>query len=322
MRLRFGPWVVGGLLMTAVLVNAADYSFLVPRRDVRLEAHGQVVAHTAPAPARYRLLVPAALDPPIRALAAAMPYDKAFGRVYAVFHFAALVGLLGILVYELTLWFTLEQAVVGALLVGSTIRMALRQGEYLDLSSIPLPSVFAPHSLLEPIFIAAAVVLAVHDRVGWLAAVVAVATVNSEAAALLPLVYLAVRGVSKSSLPATGALSGIWFVVFLATRSIAGASPSSVSAAELWSENLAHLPTAALNVALFIGPLWLLAAAGVRRAPQAIQRASWLIPIYTIALAITGLWWDVRLLMPLYPILVPLVLSAMFTPSERVGARA
>src|SRR5262245_16489548 len=128
--LRFGPWVIAGLIMTAVLVNAADYSFLVPLRDVRVEAHQQVVAHTAQAPAKYRVLVPAALDVPIRAFGTVMPYDKAFGRVYAVFHFAALVTLLGLLVYELLLWFTIEQAMVGALLVGSTIRMALRQGEY------------------------------------------------------------------------------------------------------------------------------------------------------------------------------------------------
>jgi hypothetical protein len=319
---HFNPWVIAALIMTAVLVNAADYSFLVPLRDVRLEAHQQVVAHTALAPARYRLLVPVALDMPIRALSGVMSYDKAFGRVYAVFYFAALATLLGLLVYELSLWFTLEEAMVGALLVGSTIRMALRQGEYLDLSSIPLPSVFAPHSFLEPVFVAAAIVLSVHDKGGWLVALVALASLNSEAAALLPLVYLAVRGVSRSSLKTTVALAVIWSVVFLAIRFAAGPSSSSAAAADLWRDNLAHLPTAALNVALFLGPLWVLAAIGARRAPAPIRRAGWLIPVHLSVVAVAGLWWDVRLLMALYPILVPLVVSAMFVPSDRAGGNA
>lgn len=308
--------------MTAVLVNASDYSFLVPLREVRITAHHDVVAHVAPAPERYRLLIPLALDLPIRALATVMPYDKAFGRVYAAFYFFALTSMLAMLVYELCQWFTLEQALVGALLVGSTIRIALRQGEYLDLSSIPMTGVFAPHSLLEPIFVAVTIVLSMRDRRWLISAVVLAATLNSEAGVFLPFVYLAVRGAGASAVKATLAYLGICIAVAVALRLAAGVVPSTASSVQVFRDNVEHLRTTLVNVSLFMGPLWVLAALGLKRAPEVVHRLSWLIPIYLSALAAAGLWWDVRLLMGLYPVVIPLVLSALFTPRMRAREAA
>ena len=173
---------------------------------------------------------------------------------------------------------------------------------------------FAPHSLLEPIFVAGTVVLSLTDSRRWIVVFLVLATLNSEAAAFLPLVYLAVRGVNGPSLKTTFGLAASWLAVSLAIRAVAGVSESSGGIVDLWRQNVAHLPMAAINVALFIGPLWLLATLGVRRAPAPVRRLSWLIPVYLGAVAIGGLWWDVRLLMGLYPILTPLVLAAIFAP--------
>jgi hypothetical protein len=62
-----GFWTVVAILMSAVVVTAADYSFFTPLRDARMAAHREVVAHWAPAPTRHRVLVPLLLDGPIRA---------------------------------------------------------------------------------------------------------------------------------------------------------------------------------------------------------------------------------------------------------------
>jgi hypothetical protein len=306
--------MIAAILMTAVLVNASDYSFLVPLREARVAAHQAIVARSAPTPEGYRVLVPFALEVPIRVLAGTIPYDKALGRVYAVFHFAALAALLAVLVYESSFWFSIEQALVGALLVGSTIRIALRQGEYLDLSSIPLSSVFAPHSLLEPVFVAGTIVLALRDHHRWIAALMVVASLNSEIAVGLPLIYCAVRGVSPSSLKTTIGYLAIWVVVWALLGSIVGSGQSSTTIGQLWRENLSHLPTTLINLALFVGPLWFLAGRGVSRAPDVARRLAWLIPVYLTAIGVCGLWWDVRLLMPLYPLLIPLILAALFSP--------
>jgi len=259
------------------------------------------------------VLVPTILDLPIRAASAMMPFDKAFGRVYALFHFAALASLLALLAYELSIWFTLEQAVVGALLVGSTMRMALRQGEYWDLSSIPMTGVFAPHSLLEPIFVAATIVFSLRDRRAALAIVFVAAILNSEAGLFLPLVYFAVRGVSRSSVTIALGYAALCAAALVAIR-IAIGPPAAPSSDDVLRENLAHVPTTLINVALFLGPLWALAVIGLKRAPEPVRRSAILIPVYLAAVAAAGVWWDVRLLMGLYPLLMPLVLAALFTP--------
>jgi hypothetical protein len=318
-RLRL--WMVAGLLLTAVLVNASDYSFLVPLRDLRHAGHAAVMNHRAAPPARYRVLVPFALDPIIRGLSTLMPEDKAFGRVYAMFHFITLAALLAALVWELRLWFSLEQAVVGALLVGSTIRLALRQGEYLDMSSIPLTSVFAPSSLLDPIVVALGVVLAVRQYQWWFTGLVAMAALNSEVAALLPLLYAVVSGVTRRSTLAVAMSGLVYAVVTLTVHALVGPAIGGWAVAEIWRENTLHLATTIVNLALFIGPLWILALTGLRHAPAEIRRAAWLVPVYLGVVGVWGFWWDVRLLMGLYPILVPLLLSSIFVPRSTARDR-
>ena len=304
---------VTAIMMSAVLVTAATYSFFTPLNEARVAAHREVVTLAASAPDRYRVLVPFALDGPIHALAAFVPYDKAVERVYGVFHLVALSLILIALVLQLSLWFTTVQSLAGALMVGSLVQLALRQQEY-DLSSIPDAAVFAPHSLLEPVVIALGCVLARRGRQWPLAALTAVAALNSEAAIILPLLYIAVLGVSRASVLTAIGYAVIWGAVTLTLRLALGESPSVWTVREIWRENMAHLPTAFVNVALFLGPLWVVAAVGWRRAPGPIRRTAWLTAPYVAAVGVWGFWWDVRLLLGLYPLLMPLVLSAVFAP--------
>ena len=139
-----------------------------------------------------------------------MPPDKALTRVYAAYHLAALTLLLATLFFYLRVWFSTEQALAGALIVGSTIRIVLRPGEYWDLSSIPESSVFAPASLLEPAMIALGLLLIRADRRWLLAALVAIAAANSEAAALLPVLFVVTRPLTRDRITAALGYLAIW----------------------------------------------------------------------------------------------------------------
>lgn len=163
---RLSGWKIAAMLVTAVAVNASDYSFLVPLQQVRVDTHRSIIEGHATPPRQHQILVPYLLDPPIRVLASVMPPDKALTRVYAAYHLAALALLLATLFFYLRVWFSTEQALAGALVVGSTIRIVLRPGEYWDLSSIPESSVFAPASLLEPSVIALGLLL-IHAGRPW-----------------------------------------------------------------------------------------------------------------------------------------------------------
>ncbi len=73
--------------------------------------------------------------------------------------------------------------------------------------------------------------------------------------------------------------------------------------------NLVGLPTGVINIGLFLGGVWVLAMLGFGRAPAFLKRAAAAIPIFLLVFGLTALWSDVRLLMPLYTLVVPLALA-------------
>jgi hypothetical protein len=172
--------------------------------------------------------------------------------------------------------------------------------------------VFAPHSLLEPTFVALTCVLAQRRSDVWLAIVMTAAALNSEASVILPALYLAVAGVRRSSVLMAGSYAALWLTVTIGLRLLLGGIDGTLSMRDVWHENLQHLPIASVNVSLFLGPLWIAAVFGFRRAPAPARRAAWLAPAYLVAVATWGYWSDVRLLLGLYPLLAPLVLAAIF----------
>ncbi len=305
------PIVIAALLATVAGVNAYQYSFLVPQAALRRATHQGVLTHTADVPERFHVLVPFAVEAAIRPAATLMPHEKAVGRVYAVYYFAALWGLLFALFTYLTLWFSGEEAMIGTLVVADTIRVALRQGEYIGQAPIPSAAVFAPHSILEPTLIAVALMFIVRRRRAWLAVLVAVAALNSEAALLIPLIFLAGAGVTKRTVAAAAGYTALALAAMLAVRLWSGGTWVSTPFAETWRMNVAQLPTVAINVMLFLGGVWLLALFGFPRAPAFLRRVAIGVPVCIAAVAVWGFWWDVRLLMPLYPMVVPLALGAM-----------
>jgi hypothetical protein len=312
----FAGWKLAAVLVTAIAVNASDYSFLVPLQQVRIDMHRSIIdGHTA-APRQQQILVPYLLEPAIRALATVMPPDKALTRMYAAYHLTALTLLLATLFLYLRVWFSAEQALVGALFVASTIRIALRPGEYWDLSSIPESSVFAPASLLEPTMIALGLLLMHAGRLWWLAGLIAIAAANSDAAALLPLLFLVTRPLTRDRIAVALGYLAIWAGVKVAVGLAVGGTALPPAIGQALTENLQHLPSLAINLTLFLGPVWLLIPVGWRRTPEFPRHAMIAVPIYLVAVAAWGYWWDVRNLTPLYPLLLPPALAALFPPRE------
>jgi hypothetical protein len=307
-RSEWPAWVLIGIFATAIATNAFDYSVLVPQHQLRYDMHRAIVDGTAPSPQRFRILVPWLIDPIIRAVSSLTDPEQAFRRVYFAFHFAALTALLAGVYACSRLWFTRDRALIGTLIVGSTLHLVLRMGEYWDFAPIPDRTWFAPWSLLEPVFVAAGLLLLSKRWIAMLAILTIAGALNSEASILLPLVALAVPGQERRD---GVALLALWFVVSAILRlGVGGFAWPSAS----FDANLAHLPSTAINLALFLGPAALLIATGFRRAPLFAQRAFLAAAPLLIAVAVFGYWWDVRLLTPLYPLAAPLILSAMFEP--------
>ena len=301
-------WIVPVIFLTAVAVNASDYSVLVPRQDLRIATHRAIVDGTAPPLVQHRVLIPAVLEPAIRVASTAMPADKAVTRTYAVFHLLALAGVLFVTYGYCSLWFTRDRSLIAALLIGSTIRLSLRQGEYWDGSPIPDTSVFAPWSILDAVVIGHALGLLYHGRRAGFLILIAIAALNSEASVLLPM--LAAVHARQTGWRLAAAAAATWAIVTGGLHVAFGASWPTMT----WQENRAHLGAAIVNLALWLGPALVLVAAGWRHAPAFARRSIYAAAPFVAAFAAFGYWWDVRTLLPLYPLLAPLLLSAVWRP--------
>jgi hypothetical protein len=302
MRRGFPPgWLLFLLFMFAAGTSAYDYSILVDHSS-RIELHRAILTGTAEEPNAYRILVPAVLDPMIKVAARLMPYEDAFARVYALYYLLALTLTFLTMFRYLGLWFSEDHSLVGALLIAATINIALRY------------HFFQPWSFLEPILMTVGLQWIVRRRQVAFAWLVAVATLNRETAVMLVMLYMVTSVRDRRSLAWALVYLSIWLGLLAGLRLAFDAVPASLTVRHIWQTNTRpeQLELTAKHLALFFGPLWIFAALGYRRAPLFLRRSALVFIPYGALVLLYGLWWEVRLLMPMYPVLMPLALAYIF----------
>lgn len=301
---RISTFALACIFLTAALIPALDYGFgpgdetMIARREI----HRGILNQTARTPDRYRWLAAAIAEAPARALEPFMPYERAFDRVSFVFYFAAIAAMLWSLFAYLRVWFSDEAAMMASLVAACTIRITMRQHDY------------APYSYLEPTFVALALLAILHRRRAWLAVIVALATLNRETAIFLVMLYFVTSDFSRRAYTWTAIYAAIWAVIYGTVRMVGGDADRYWTLLRVYQTNLSQPNLAALNVSLFFGAFWIFAALGWRHAPSFVRRTALIVPAYAVTVAAWGIWWEVRLLMPLYPVLFALALSYLYEP--------
>lgn len=309
---------------SAAAVVTLTYHKLVeaPQAAARAELHASIIAGTAGSPYQYRVLVPFVVEAARRLMDFVMSAESALLFAYVLYDFIAIWAFLILLGKLFATWFTGEQSLIGSLLVACLLPVSLRDHYY------------QPWSLLEATLFTAALLLMCRQREGvesaWrnylgLAAVVLVASLNRETAVFIPVAFAAANFAPPRAMPRemvsrrkalllTLGYLALWGVVFLALRWLRGPAEPVETIDSVLGRNLR--PTALrnlfVNLGLFLGPLWFLTILGFRKAPIFVRRVAWVIPFYVVAVALWGVWYEVRLLMPLYPILVAFVLSFLY----------
>jgi hypothetical protein len=308
-------WTTFAIILSVSAVLAYSYFRQVgsPFLQERLELHGQILHGTAESPYRYRVLVPFVAEGLARALNILLPGDRAFLLSYALYDLAAILFLLGMLHRYLRAWFSNEQALVGVLFAAATMPAALRD------------HYFQPWSLLEAGLFTAGLLCIYRGRYRTLAWIVALASFNRETAVFIPLAFL----FANASIDGTGesgrmpvrrasllfaAYCAIWAVIFFGQRAVLGGARPVMTIPEVLARNTA--PAVALRAivraGLLFGAFWVFAAAGFGRAPVFVRRVSLVALPYLAAVALWGMWHEVRLLMPMYAIVIPLGLSFLY----------
>ncbi len=280
----------------------------------RIELHGQILGGTAESPYRYRVLVPFIAEGLARALSAVLPGGQGVpSRVRALRSRCDLLSCSECCTGYLRAWFSNEQALVGVLFAAATMPMALRD------------HYFQPWSVLEAGLFAAGLLCVRDRRYRLLALVVALASLNRETALFIPLAFLVAlagtKGEKSANSPAAGraallfvGYAAIWAAAFFGMRALLGDAPRVVTVEELLARNTISpaIFRTVVHLALVFGAFWIFAVAGFRRAPEFVKRTTLLAPPYLAAVALWGVWYEVRLLMPLYAIVVPLGLSFLY----------
>ncbi len=146
-----------------------------------------------------------------------------------------------------------------------------------------------------------------EDRDSTLLPLVAIGTLNREATALIPAVYLLARWGQRPARQVLGravALALAWGVVYLGLIALYGRRDYYCDVL-MWELNVASWgPT--VSVVLLFGVLWILAVSGARRAPVLLRRALWLLPPYLVLHYVVAMVNEVRLFLPYAPVIIPL----------------
>jgi hypothetical protein len=299
--------VWAALSLVYVYVSDIDY----PSLTKRITEHDAIVGGTAPGPYRYRILLPLCAEILSRGPFAWLSRERALFGAYATLEFGSLTFTL-VMIWQLSsTWFSRTDALLGAFLVALLTVPTFRNHFY------------QPWSLAEPGFNALFAYLIVRERHLAAGITLALSCVNRETgifAALLALPF-GLRGqrppgagwptlralVPAASFPALGV------VVLVLLRVLLGTAPHVNTPERVLAQNLEphNLAIALVNFMVCFGPLVCLAGFGWSRAPTAVRRLLFPIPIYVAALLVWSFWTETRTWTALFPYVLPCALAAL-----------
>ncbi len=270
------------------------YATLVvqPHWDWAASLHGLVISDAAPSPYRYRVLVPF--------LAQGLSRFITVEQAYLLFYLAVFPVALCALLALLRRWYPTSQALIGVVLTAAVLPLSFRD------------HFFQPATWLE--FVLVITALRLLDRpvvdLRWYAVVSVIAACNRETGILFGFLLVVVTWpVPAGRRLRTAVVAALPTVVYATIHLARGDAPPAEH--NLLARNLADLPTVFTDVGLFLAIFAVLAIAGWRTAPAICRRAAWLLAPYLPLIATFGMWRQVRMLVPLVPIMLGFGLGAL-----------
>jgi hypothetical protein len=297
------------IILSISLVITYNYFHFVERPDIdrRMQLHDSIIRGEARSPYRYRILVPMLTQGMTEALEKVTPlsYRKAWILAYIIYDFAAIFLFLTTLYIFLTKWHAQLPSLAGTLFCCAVLPLSLRD------------HYFQPWSLLESFLFCAAFLAAWKKNFVQLALITLAASLNRVSGIFVPLIYLAssmraesikgkIRELNLKILLRFLALAVVGAGSILLVRYLRGGGEHVYSASQLWDINTSfpYPVYAVLNVILFGGAWWIFFVAGMKEADRFILSLLPVALLYLIPVSIFGIWKEVRLLMPFYPLLI------------------
>lgn len=290
------------------LVCTLYYATLAPLEcgDTCSELHTKIIANEFTSPWVYRVLMPFLAEFLIRNHIVNGVY-----AAYTILHMFLIPATL-LTLFEWLRLFTSPVQAFGACLMFAFF----------------LPFIFLTNygigawSIAEVLFLCLALLLLQSPmrrdvRYILIAMLTVIAALNRSSAVLIPLAYGILyfdykKWVDKRLLLEIGILLVIWFITLSSIHWVRGYSPPMATfPGNIWYSLTSLRVTTIVNNLLVI-PFWLLAIVRWRDTHPAVKRWAILIPFYIFAVFLFGVWNEVRLWMPMFPI----VLAIIFTSTD------
>ena len=278
--------------------------------DLRTRAYPQrpytefipkVVDGSADAPERYRVLVPFSVD------ALARVTGLSPEAAWHLSRWALFMGAYFVLFGYLRTWFTEPQALLGTALVAATLPLTFTN------------SWAHPDHAAELLLFTAGCQAVATGRTAWLAAILAIATLNRETAVFLVPLYLLAGPVDRRRLVVTAALGLEWLAIYLGLRAWRGFVHYDYL--QIWRnfEFLQLLPPnydpyyrayGYFGILLFGGLLLAAFRAWRPGAPPFATRALLIVPLVALVAFTISSVIETRIFTLLYPLVLPAVIFA------------
>jgi hypothetical protein len=269
-------------------------SGLVWARLANLQAlpqwHLEMILGQAPAPNQYRPLTPWLAQ----LLVFVLPGRNLFVAYLLV---RSLVTGATLLLFDryMRVWFSPAAAAAGALCIAAI----------LPFTYLHVVQESDPINLL--VFVVAFWALA-RGRDALLFPLVLVGTLNRETTAMVPALYLVARWGRRPMgqvVWRTAALVGAWALIYLSMVWVFYGRREYYCEVMMWRTNVESW-TPTIQVLLVFGVMWVLAFAAAKRGPLLLLRALWLLPPFVILHYLVAMVREVRLFLPLAPLVIPL----------------
>lgn len=289
------------VLTISIILASSLYNYAMAKwsAEAAYQMQRALVQHTAETPNRYRILVPIIVELLSYPIPGSVQPQLRFLIGYFIYYQASIAFSLVLLLIYLRQWYSYAQALVGILVVGVSMLVAFGDGY------------FQPWSLLEIGLFTAGLLAIYRSQRLWLAVIIGLATLNRETGVFLVVAYLVIHlnraapFLARTHLIWTGLYSAIWGSIFLGIRLWLGLAPQ-LSLAQILQMNIESgaLLMTGVNCVLFLGAFWVLVWQGHKVANPFIRTTWRIVPIYLLAILVFGVWSEVRLLTPLYPVLI------------------
>lgn len=269
----------------------------------RYALHHEIINGTAGSPYRYRVLIPYLAEILVQLFTSAGIRQKSsFQAAYFIINIISIFSFLHLSYKFFRCFYSQNTALIGILFIGCMIHIGLQDHYY------------QPWSITEAVFFVAALLLLKRQQMKFLWPLVIVASLNRETAILIPALIFFHSGATppknqkfrqyKHFLYAFLA----WLAAFAGLRHHHGFADHVISIHSLINLNLkpSQILKTALNAFLLLGGWWIILIHAVRKCNQnTFLSQSWLILIVYIPLVLVfGVWSEVRLLIPLYPLAI------------------